>query len=67
MPRDIRELSPEQLDRLRRTIEATIEDWLQDYGLPPDKPHRQLVNRVVGAILAMHQSDFLVVQPLDGE
>ncbi len=65
MHRDIRELSPVQLDRIRQTIGATIDDWLQDYGLSADKAHRQLVNRVVGAILAMHQNDFLVVQPLD--
>lgn len=65
MPRDIRELSPEQLDRIRLTIGATVDDWLQDYGIPSDKAHRQLVNRVVGAILAMHQNDFLVVQPVD--
>lgn len=66
MHRDIRELTPEQLDRIRETVGATIDDWLQDYGLSSDKAHRQLVNRVVGAILAMHQSDFLVIQPVDG-
>lgn len=57
-------ISDEQADRLRRTIRPTVEDWLRDYGLEWDKPHRQLVHRVVAAIAAMHQCGVLTVGPV---
>lgn len=57
-------LSPEQLDRIRQVIEPTVEDWLRDYGIARDKSHGQLVNRVVAAVVAMHQCSVLVVRPV---
>lgn len=45
------------IDRIRETITATVDDWLRDYGIPPGKEHRQLVNRIVAAVLAMQQTE----------
>ncbi len=66
MPGEISGLSPEQLDRIRQTLEPTVDDWLRDYGIPRDKTHGQLINRIVAAIAAMHQCDALTVQPERG-
>jgi len=44
-------------ERIRPTIEATVSDWLRDYDIQPGKEHRQLVNRIVAAVLAMQQAE----------
>lgn len=50
-----------QLDRIRETIRGTIEEWLRDYGIPRDKSHGQLENRVIAAIAAMHQGGVITI------
>jgi hypothetical protein len=45
------------IERIRETITATIEEWLTDYGLTRDKSHGQLENRIVAAILAIQKAD----------
>lgn len=50
-----------QLDRIRQTIEPTVNDWRTDYDIPEGKEHGQLVNRIVAAIAAMHQSGVLMI------
>lgn len=67
MPGEIRGLSPEQLARLRQTLEPAVDDWLRDYCIPRDKTHQQLVNRVVAAVVAMHQCSVIEIQPGNGK
>lgn len=45
------------IERTRETITETVNDWLRDYSIQPGKEHRQLVNRIVAAVLAMQQSE----------
>ena len=54
-------LTDAQLDRIRETVRPTVEGWLTDYGIPRDKSHGQLENRVVAAIAAMHESGVLTI------
>jgi hypothetical protein len=55
-----------QLDRMRQTIAPIIEEWRTDYHIPNGKEHGQLVNRIVAAIAAMHQSGVLTIRDGDG-
>lgn len=57
-------LTDDQTAGLRRVIGPAVAGWLRDYGLPPDKAHRQLVHRVGGAIAAMHRCGALTVGPV---
>lgn len=50
-----------QLARLRETLHPTIEDWARDYGLPWDKEHDQLENRLAAALVAMHASGTITI------
>jgi hypothetical protein len=67
MSRENGSISPEQLGRIRQTLKPTVDEWLRDYGIPRDKMHAQLINRVVAAVAAMHQCDVLTVWPVNGK
>ncbi len=67
MSHEIDGLSPEQLSRIRQTLEPTVEDWLRDYGVPRDKTHAQLINRVVAAVAAMHRGNVFPARPMNGK
>ena len=41
------------IERIRETVQPTVEEWLRDYDGHWDKSHTQLVNRVTAAVFAM--------------
>lgn len=50
-----------QLARLRETLRPTIEDWARDYGHTLGKEHVQLENRLVAALMAMHEAGTITI------
>jgi hypothetical protein len=54
-------LTDAQLDHIRATVTATVDDWRRDYQIPEGKEHGQLVNRLVAAMMAMHQGGVLTI------
>lgn len=54
-------ISDAQLARLRETLRPTIEDWARDYGQARGKEHAQLENRLVAALMAMHEAGTITI------